>query len=194
MKKKLEVLIDLDNTLVDMTSKFLREYNAITNEGLTVDDVYTYDFHDIVDEPELVQQIICRQGFFSDLEPFTDAIHYLKKISKMKKVDTTILTQPSRKATQAISEKRGWISENLPKFNLGNVIFSHKKHRVTGDVFFDDAPKHLIGWKERQGGITCKIEWPYNKHIKTDYTFQKETAWRGFYELIKSLREDMKKG
>jgi 5'-nucleotidase len=192
--KKLEVLIDLDNTFVDMTSKFLQEYNEMTNDNLTVDDVFTYDFNAIVKQPDLVQEIVCKEGFFSDLKPFTDAIHYFKKIAKMKNVDTTILTQPSRRAAQAISEKRIWISENLPKFNLSNVIFSHKKHRVTGDVFFDDAPEHLEKWKQRHGGITCKIEWPYNKSVKTDYTFRKETAWQEFYDLIISLRKDMKKG
>lgn len=190
--EKLIVLVDMDNTLINLSQKFLEKYNARTNEGVKYEDVTDYHFGNCFKQPHLVDEIICSDGFFLDLDPYPNAIKYFNDIQELD-VNLILLTQPSRKSDVAIIEKRKWIQRHLPSFELSNVIFTHHKELVDGDIFFDDSPEHLKNWENYRyeyscrSFYTCKIEHPYNKNTRTDFSFMDiDTAWERFYEVVRN--------
>jgi 5'(3')-deoxyribonucleotidase len=100
-----------------------------------------------------------------------------------------IVTQPPRKADFAIKEKRQWIKDRFPDYDLSNMIFAHRKYLIDGAVLFDDKPSHLQEWKENHPrGLTVTVEYPYNTDASSDMRFySKASAWKQFYSYVKSL-------
>jgi len=184
-----EILIDMDNTLVDLTSELIQRYNQRTNnsESLSMRDVVKYNFESFVDRPELIQPIIESEGFFTNLRPYPGALYYFNELCRLGH-KIVIVTQPSNKTGRAVDEKESWIKKHIPNYSTREITYTTNKYMIGGDIFFDDSPHHLKAWANRHpSGITCKIVFPYNKNVKTDYTFSVETAWSTFYKTVKKM-------
>lgn len=187
MKKEKPVcLIDLDMTVVDMIKTWIRKYNKITGENIIEDDIIHYELRKFVKRPKVLDKLLASRDFFFYMEPIEGAVEYFTKLMKI--ADVVVCTQPPRSASLfAVRDKRDWLKKYFPLFEQTNVIFTHRKDLIVGDVLFDDAPHHLKTWKKRNPkAITAKIEYLYNKNCESDWTFKKETAWKEFYEKIAS--------
>lgn len=186
MKKNPIILIDMDSITVDMTPKWLKIYYERTGERLKVTNQTDWAFGKLAKYPTELNRIYEEDGFFADLKPMPESTKYIPKLID-KGVDVLFLTQLPRKSDFAARDKKIWIEKNIPGFNMRNVIFSHRKYLVHGDVFFDDNPIHLQMWKNQHPtGFTATIQYPYNKSCEyVDWNFKvKSRAWKDFYQKV----------
>lgn len=182
---KTRILIDMDGIIVDMLGSWLRTYEVITGEHVSVSDIKNWNVGSFVKHPHVLNSIIETPGFFRSLPSISGAVNYLSKLLKNEKFEVVILTQPPRKADYAISEKMRWIQDFFPGFDLTSIVFAHKKYLIRGDVLFDDRPSHLSEWlKENPNGLTATINYPYNDGCDATWKFNKDTAWEEFYENV----------
>jgi len=186
--KKLVLLIDMDSILVDFFPYWLNKYNFITGEVLTEEDVTDYNIQELCKFPEILDYLLELPGFFREVQPISGAVKYFNKLLEDDH-EVLIVTQLPRKSDFAANDKRKWIKKYLPNFPLENLIFTHKKYYVRGNIMFDDCPNHIKPWKKKNPkGFTAKIKYAYNKDCKTNWTFtDKNKAWSEFYEKVKQM-------
>jgi len=186
--KKFDILIDMDNTLVNMVPYWLDEYNKITGENVNEDQVTDYELVNCCKHPEYLFKILELPGFFVAPEPMPNSLEYFNKLIEDGH-NVIIVTQLPRKSDFAARDKKRWLSKYLPNFDHCNLVFTHNKGLVRGDILFDDSPKHIETWKKRnRKGITARISYSYNAFVDTSWVFiKKEKAWKEFYDKIKQM-------
>lgn len=183
-----ELLIDMDSIMVDMIQTWLDKYGAITGEFLDANKVGGYRVRKTVQRPDILDDVLNAPGFFADLPIMPGCQKYFQKLVD-EGYDITILTKDPRSSDFAVRDKRIWVAKYFPNFDTSNITYAHKKHQVCADVLFDDAPYNLEPWMRKQKhGISATITYEYNKHVDVDWRFDdKRTAWKEFYEAVKSL-------
>jgi len=186
MKKINTILVDMDCILVNMLLAWLKRYNELSGEHISVKDIVRYEVRNFIKKPNLLEVALHEKGFFLDLPPMPGAVKYFQKLLD-DGYDVVIVTQPPRKADYAIAEKRQWIQQRFPNYDLSNMVFCHRKNLIRGDLLIDDRPSHLLEWNAvNPKGIIATIEHPYNKEVKVDVRFQdRHTAWKEFYQYVK---------
>ena len=116
------------------------------------------------------------------------AKEYFQKLIDDDRFDVVILTQPPRRADHSVREKRLWMQDRFSNFDHVNMVFTHRKELIRGDVLFDDCPDHLINWKKANPSkIIATITYPYNEDTKVDKRFDRKEGWKEFYEFVISL-------
>lgn len=180
------LLIDMDCILVDMGQYWLDIYHKEGGEKINYNSLTEYYMTKAVKDPSLLLKILHREGFFANMKPMPGAETYMNLLID-RGFDVVILTQPPRgPSVYAVKEKMEWVQKYIPKYDIDNMIFCHRKELVCGDVLFDDRPSHLINWKRHHPkGITATIVYSYNKNVPVNLRFKnKQTAWEEFYERM----------
>jgi 5'(3')-deoxyribonucleotidase len=146
-----------------------------------------WEFEATVKYPETLRDILTEEHFFSRLPQLGESVEYLTKLME-KDAHVVFLTQPPRRSDYALRDKRRWIANNFPKFDLSGIIFAHYKYMVFGDLLMDDNPAHLNSWREfispHKPIVTATIDYKYNQDCQVDWRFEKETACKDFYEKV----------
>ncbi len=189
MKEKPILLIDMDSITVDMTTTWLKIHYERTGERILKKNQSNWAFGKVSKYPKKLNEIYEEKGFFANLPAIGNSPEYITKLIE-RGADVLFLTQLPRKSEFAATDKRTWIENNIPKFNMRNIIFSHRKYLVNGSLLFDDNPVHLETWKFHNlthhhwpPPITATIQYPYNKNTSVDWVFKTKTrAWKDFFE------------
>jgi 5'(3')-deoxyribonucleotidase len=190
----LPILVDMDSIVVSMTPVWLKKYYERTGDLVKESDIKTWEFDSFVKHKEVFHDIIGEDGFFYNLDPIPGAVEAITKLMEKGKY-IVFLTQPPRKSDYAVKDKRKWIQKYFPKFDLQDVMFSHRKKFVMGNALVDDSPKHLASWKYHMDKYTkiltpwtIAITYEYNKDIKTSWRFEKDKAWPQIYKILCTIK------
>lgn len=116
MDNKKIVYVDMDHTLCDFSSSYLR---------------YKREFPDI-EFPH------CIAGFFTGLAPMPSAIEVYQWLNNRADIDLYILTAPSVRNPNSYTEKRLWVEEHLGIESAYKLIISPNKGLSIGHYLIDD--------------------------------------------------------
>ncbi|MFW6225992.1 MAG: 5' nucleotidase, NT5C type [bacterium] len=164
----MRIFVDMDNTLNKMYISYNETYKKLFNKELALvrENLTTYYIHQNTGDDEQLEsyrkyKIFNTPGFWQNIPIYEDAVQVMKRLCD--KHDVYILTAPWILAgTGAYNEKRIWIENYLPFFDINKVIFTKYKFLLQGDIIIDDCPEHLINnsckWK-------IKMWYPFNEHI-----------------------------
>jgi 5'-nucleotidase len=155
------ILIDMDSVICDLMSEWHRRYNEDYQDNLSVENLMCWRSEDYVKSEcgEKIYDYLDQPGIFLHLKPLPYAIEVLERLSL--NYDVLIVTS-SR--TYAYTEKEQWVEKHLPFIGKNNLIFSHRKEMIRGDLLFDDAPHNLIAFKNT-GRTAIAMNYPYNASI-----------------------------
>jgi 5'-nucleotidase len=155
------ILIDMDSVICDLMSEWHRRYNEDFQDNLSVENLMCWRSEDYVKSEcgEKIYEYLDQPGIFLHLKPLPYAIEVLERLSL--NYDVLIVTS-SR--TYAYTEKEQWVEKYLPFIGKNNLIFSHRKEMIRGDLLFDDAPHNLIAFKNT-GRTAIAMNYPYNASI-----------------------------
>ena len=141
------ILLDMDGVLADHESKLIQLYRerfpgapyAKSEERTTweLTDGYPEDKHGAVWE------IFSGEGFFASLEPMPGAIeafHAMREDGH----DLVICSSPLVRSRWCESEKRHWIEDHIGKQFARDMVLTHDKTLVQGDILIDDKPS-IVG-------------------------------------------------
>jgi len=139
------VLIDMDNTLVDWDSEFVKRWGETFGQDIS-EMIMNREHYEIEKNfpPEMeekVIRVIASPGFYASLKPFRGAIKALQEMVEQG-IDVLLVTAPHPScAARCAAEKFQWVSEHLGDEWHSRLIIARDKTHVAGDVIIDDKPK-----------------------------------------------------
>jgi 5'-nucleotidase len=152
------LLIDMDSVICDLMTEWHKRYNKDFGDNLTVQRLKSWDSSKYVKEEcgENIYHYLHEPGLFLGLKALPHAIEVLERLSK--KYELLIVTSS---VSTAFVEKEQWVEKHLPFIGKENIIFSHRKEKIQGDLLFDDAPHNLESFK-KTGRLAVAMDYPYN--------------------------------
>lgn len=171
MNKKIRVGIDVDNVIVDFTSRFTEEFNKITGKTLNRNDLHKWNLKDVINElyngeidGEISNELLFSGVLFDDLRFKDNAKEALDRMNLNQSIDIVIITA----LDESLKEKRiNWFKEELPHIKC-ELHFESKKSTVHEkkpiDYLIDDGLHNLDELSKYIPIENCLcIEEPYNK-------------------------------
>jgi 5'(3')-deoxyribonucleotidase len=138
MSEKLKVYLDLDETISDLSTPWIKWLNETRGLSLTLSDFKTYDFHTLHIDP-CADDFWKMPGIYTDkIRPFDWAPEFVNDLRKL--YDVRIITASE---DELIEEKDAYI---LKYFGIDkhDVIHSHDKYHHTRDgILVDDYLKNI---------------------------------------------------
>ncbi|MNO16638.1 putative 5'(3')-deoxyribonucleotidase [compost metagenome] len=154
--------IDMDSVIVDLMSEWFSRYNRDYSDFITVEDAVDWDATRYVKSTcgSKIYDYLNEPGMFAELKPLSDAVDVLSRLNE--KYNIFLVTSPfSRYSYQ---EKEEWVERYLPFLGRERIIFTHRKDLIKADLYFDDAPHHLVRYKEN-GLLAVAMDYPYNRSV-----------------------------
>jgi uncharacterized HAD superfamily protein len=188
--KIINIVVDLDNTLLDATTPHLKYYNQVSGRNFTeadVNDFYLYRLYDWDQEER--EKIYYQFGYNIHWEsiPYSMAIDTLNQLSRQHQV--SIMTARPMKFHQVTVE---WLEHH--KVSYHNIVFTENKFQectnLEADVLIDDAPHYAIEFSQNYRPVIL-FQQPYNSFINRDYIYR-ATNWLEVRTHVEHLEKLLK--
>lgn len=172
--------LDMDSVIVNLMDEWYRRYNIDYNDNLTINKVTSWNALEYVKEEcgGKIYDYLQDKGLFLNLKPLPNAIEVISRLVRNYEI-LIVTVSPS---LSAYAEKEEWIKINLPFIPRENIIFTHRKELIDGDLLFDDAPHNLCAF-QKKGKISIAMNYPYNQEVNC----ARVSSWLEFEEKVKSL-------
>lgn len=160
--------IDLDGVVADFNRGWTVAYNRSFGAQLSADMVRTWDsplslthFHDM-DAFWSWARGQGRNGVFRELDPYPGAVEALHELHG----EGHDLVIVSAKPDWAVPGTLEWLAEH--RIPTREIHFTEHKHRVSCDVYLDDAPGQLaeIARERASDAIVCRFVRPWNDPVE----------------------------
>lgn len=172
IKKQPIILLDMDDTLCDLTTPCIELLNKKHRASITKEDRYLWHMeHSLIKKvPELtssnVWDSLNTPGLFRNLSMMPGAKKSLKEMRDLgwRIVIVTSLPSVQHNPGQVVQEKYEWIDENLSGLIAPrDLIFTNEKYLIQGDVLIDDADHNLTLFQ----GPTIAFDQPWNRTTRS---------------------------
>ncbi len=177
------ILVDVDNTLNDLSTPFIERVHEL---GYEFDKTkYTsWELADAVIAPnpkEVVAGIFNNPDFWRQLKPRPGSYNSLAYLNDRHKV--IIATIPWRPTPEHREAKIRWLGYYFPFIKENQISFRKDKWNLPGDVIIDDKPETIKKCIDA-GMITIMPSHPYNVDIPADVTF---SSWKEIPKLFDNI-------
>lgn len=170
----MRILVDMDGTIANLESEFLRLWriNNPDKPLVPLEQRVTFYIKDQYPKELLnyVNEILQSPGFFRNLPPLPGSIDALLEMAKLD-IEVFICTSPLIENKNCVSEKYEWIESYLGAEWKKRVIISKDKTLIRGDYLIDDKPS--VEGKDTPVWEHILFDQPYNRNI----TSLKRLVW-----------------
>lgn len=170
------LLVDMDGVLCNLIEKWFARYNAEYGDQIHVDALEAWGPHRIAKAGRSVYKYLSQPGFFRDLKPIPGAIEGVRTLLE-RGHEVVVVTA----AKNGHRDKAEWLREHLPFLPPENLVFTHRKELVRGDLLFDDAPHNLEAFAKY--GVAVAMAYRYNQGV----AFPRVPDWPAFLDLVEKL-------
>lgn len=164
----------MDQTIVDFATPFYNKAKEVINGNLeaSFEEMAQSDswaIQDVLfgshpDKETITNMIFSSPGFWLNMKPFEGAVEVVQDLARGHNV--YIVTAPWPKAVNCHIEKYYWVLNNLPEFDVSNLIYIKDKHLLHGDIIIDDKPKYL---RNNNCNHTIAFDYNYNRHVEVEF-------------------------
>lgn len=175
-KPKKTLLLDMDDVTVDQSLTWVQRVYERTGIWYDREEWNEWRVANIL-PPEVVhlifEEINKEPGFFRNLPAKEGAIEGIRELSHY--YDIVFITASEH---YAYVDKYLWIEENLPFLPKPNLILTHRKDLVLGDIFVDDGPHNLL---KSPAKMKIVFDHPWNRQLTQ---FQRVYQWGDLLDLL----------
>ena len=154
-------VFDVDGVVADFVSSALVHINDLIGTSYRPDDVTMWAMESMLPD-HMRQQFfdkLSTPGFCRNLGQFHDAVAVIRELQDTGH-EVVFATSPWSSDTW-INERTAWLHE---RFGPVDVHHLHDKTSVSGDVFVDDKPSHIVAWAAANPqGWAYLMNRPYNQ-------------------------------
>jgi 5'(3')-deoxyribonucleotidase len=159
------VLLDIDGVAANFIEGSLPVVHEITGRLHVHDDVNQWEISDALnmtpDEKVAYYARVAAAGWCRSLPAYEGAREGVARIREF--ADVHPLTAHFFTAPTWVHEREAWILEHLD-IPARDIIHTHSKHRVAGDVLVEDKPATIVKWLEHHPqGVGVLMRRPYNE-------------------------------
>lgn len=170
--KKLTILCDADDTIINLLPRWLAEINRMYGRTVRKEDVHDWDI--TKSYPGLtaneVLKPLYQEGFWNTVTPVKGSGYYLERLIKDGH-NVWIVTASNLETSGA---KTARLLKLFPFLRQEQILFTQNKQAMPGDVLIDDGVHNLIGgsyhkilfhqpgnaaFREGKHGITRVYSW-----------------------------------
>ena len=150
----------MDSVLADISTKWYGLANKEYGCNVTIDDVTDWDTSKFFPCGKSIFKYLSQPGFFRDLSTISGAVEGIQAIHDAGHEVFVVTASTAQGAT----DKMHWMKENFPSIPHENIIITHTKHLVCGDVFIDDSPHNIKAYREYwPRAFIVGVNYPYNR-------------------------------
>jgi 5'(3')-deoxyribonucleotidase len=180
--RKPEVLLDCDGVVFDFHQEAALLIEEFTNcAPISPDRFIEWEVFDCLPEYRLLRDkvygVVKAPGGCTRIPVYPGAIEGVQRLREVANV--TFVTAQFRGSLTWMGEREAAI---LKYFKSDDVIFTHKKFMVRGDILVDDKPSHVIEWQEANPQGQAWV-WPH-LHNKGTH-LNRLGGWEALYQLAR---------
>lgn len=186
MKRK-RALVDVDGVLADFHTPALEVVEKLSGRKYRTEEFTTWDMFDLIprEYEAACFEVYNEPGFCSTFKPFPGAIEAIAELEEH--MDVYIVTSPMYGPTW-VHDRARWLTKhfNIP---FKKQVHTGAKYLVTGDIFIDDAWKHIESWGEQHlQGMPILWDQPYNRQAtEMPRPWIRATGWEHVFGHIERL-------
>lgn len=154
------VLIDVDQTVLDLVTPWLGAWNRGTGQNVTLADVVEYDIS-LATGPEIFSYLRSPSLWDAAL-PVAGAVEAIRDLqTRHQCIFVTSCCPPEQYAWKCLWIQRHGLSSRPSR----DVIACRDKWLIAGDVFIDDDPTQINLWRAMhpRPSRTASIRYPYTR-------------------------------
>ena len=166
MNKKPTILFDVDGVLADFLTPTLEFVNKLLRSNYKHDDIKQWDMFESLKSEGIDIEKECfnyysQDGYALKLDPYDNCIEPVKHINNISHL--YFVTVPIVTSRTWCYDRVSWLKTHFG-INDEQVLFTHNKSLVRGDLFIDDRIKYVKTWS-LINKFKPAILWkqPYNK-------------------------------
>ena len=177
--KKLTILIDMDDTIENLTTEWVKYLNEKHGLNKTRDDLKEWDMTKAFPmlTPSQVYEPLFEMALWERVVPLPGAVENVKKL-----IDDghfVYIVTSSHIATLEM-KTRLVLNRYFPFLKWDNVIVASEKGMIDGDVIVDDNPDNLHGRRL----FKFLMDAPHNRSYNTDPFTIRVSNWDEIYKKI----------
>ena len=159
------LLLDVDGVIADVATPVYKVAESICARPLPPPDQWQHHvFHLAMDLSSTEFELFDRAMRFDDdigwkIDLYPGAEDFVKEVSKS--YDVCFVTAQWKRMNHWVVSRENLLSEYFPDID---VIFTHQKFRVRGDILVDDQPDHVVSVQSR--GVL--FDRPWNRNFKAE--------------------------
>lgn len=187
MKRKLTILIDMDDTIENLIVCWVRKLNEKYGTSVKYSDVVCYEMTKIF--PTLTEKQIFEplfdDNFWDEVEPIDGSVEYIQSLINDGH-NIYIVTNSHYNTLKPKMEKV--LQKYFPFISWRNVIIASNKQMIMGDILIDDAIHNLTGGEY----IKFLMDAPHNHSFNAEENgMTRVHSWKEIYDLINIIvKED----
>ena len=181
-KKKLTILIDMDDTIENLLECWVNELNKAYGTDVKYDEVFVWDMTKVF--PSLTKTEIYaplhNPNFWRKVQPLPGSVEYIKRL-----IDDghNIYIVTTSHYTDIKSKIENVLEKHFPFISWKNVIITSNKQLVNGDILIDDGVHNLEGGKY----IKILMDAPHNRSYDAEKNgMLRVYNWEEIYNVVKS--------
>lgn len=164
MSRRPVVLVDMDNVMVNLLSAWLRQYEEVGGERVSLEAITEYNWEGFVKDRELFLRVLKSGGVFYEAEPMPMAKEGMRLLSEVAEV--LIVTKALPSSSRTFDAKLHTLWRHFPGIDFQRVIFTGQKYLIRADYLIEDSAENVEKWlKANPEGHAFLIDWPYNKNF-----------------------------
>lgn len=150
------LLVDLDDTITDLVTDWIRIYNETYGDNLKVENVTEWNIGKFTLVGEKMYDILKNPNLFKNVKIRTGATETLEWANEYFNIQIVSATSP-----YTYLDKANWVKEHLP-FLADSFSAIIPKYLLKGDIMIDDKPDNL----EYFDGLSIVFDRPWNSDNK----------------------------
>lgn len=172
----MRILCDVDGVFADFTKHALASIgeSSRSEEEFTSWDMLSHFSQEVRDT---CTRIWREQSWCAEIPPYPEALDSYQRLSSIGKI--VWVTAPMVDAPYWCHERTLWLQKHFGA-KLQDIVFTHDKAHVWGDVLIDDRVENILGWSEiHANGFGLLWDRPYNRNVALPQNTQRVHSWGG---------------
>ncbi len=192
MTKTPDILIDCDGVMGDTVGDVIALVNSKLGTSFKRDDVNLHEIFlslGIPDKEYIWDDDVAYNNFCLKMSHYPEAKAAVKELQSF--CNVYCVTAPGA-VSPWMHERVEWLAQNMG-IGKRNIIQTHAKYMVAGNMLIDDRADHIIKWKDRwwndRRAIGVLFETPYATvaNLPENYPAIVTNDWNKIIDLAKEL-------
>jgi len=172
------IIVDCDDTVLDLVPVWLEMYNADYNDNLKIDNITDWNISLFVKKEcgEKIYDYIKSPDIYYACKPIEGA---KENIDKLRKQGHRVIFATVNNIDNC---KYIFLHENgfLSKETKNDFIVTSDKSLIKGDIIVDDNPEHVLKFY----GLSILVDRPWNKYLRKP---ERANNWNQIYNYIQTF-------